>query len=466
MFGLAALAFGEARYGDAFEWYRRALKVDPKNLVASLGIIECSRYIERPQAFGSELDQSHVTQAALRKNQLDKSGPSVQSAKSAESSKSKKLAVLIIDHYLPSIGSSAGSIHLYEIIKLFCDAGVHVTVIGRNGEYQKRSKIQLESMGVELYATDPERLVAWNYKSASEEIDFSRLLKKHRYVLAFLTRYNIAEVYMDLLRKLSPDLPIAIDSEDVHFVREERKESLYESHSGASSLRSKELEIYSRADCLIAVSDPDAEVLKRHFPGKKVSTLPLIYPINRSEVPFSERKDLLFVGNFVHPPNSDAVVHFNGRILPLLRKKLPGVKTYIVGSNSIPLLEGFASDDLILTGYVPTMQPFLDSCRINIAPLRYGAGMNGKVLESMAAGLPIVTTPVVAAGIANQEGMLIAEDPEDFVDAIVHLYNDEQLWNSIRTKAYDLVQSRFTPQVIAKQIDELLAWASGQQSDL
>ena len=220
---------------------------------------------------------------------------------------------------------------------------------------------------------------------------------------------------------------------------------------GHSSLRTKELEIYSRADCLIAVSDPDAEVLKKHFSQKKVSTLPLIYPINRSSVPFSARKDLLFVGNFVHPPNSDAVVHFNGRILPLLRKKLPGVKTYIVGSNSIPLLEGFASDDLILTGYVPSMQPFLDSCRVNIAPLRYGAGMNGKVLESMAAGLPVVATPVVAAGIASEVGgMLIAEDPEEFVDAIVRLYNDEQLWNSIRDQAYDLVQSRFTPQVIVR----------------
>ena len=121
LFGLAALAFGEARYDEAFEWYKRALKVDPKNLVASLGIIECSRYIEQPQAFGSELDESHITQAALRRNKVEKPEPVVQSSKS---SKSKDLAVLIIDHYLPSIGSSAGSIHLYEIVKLFCNAGV------------------------------------------------------------------------------------------------------------------------------------------------------------------------------------------------------------------------------------------------------------------------------------------------------------------------------------------------------
>jgi glycosyltransferase involved in cell wall biosynthesis/Tfp pilus assembly protein PilF len=434
LLGLAALAYANAQYDEALKWYSQALKIDSNNFAASLGVTECSRLNEQAPAMASVIKQDVATA-------------------------SDGSAVLIIDHYLPSIGSSAGSIHLYEIVKLFCEAGVHVTVIARNGEYQERARMQLEALGVETYATDPERLIAWNYKSRSEEIDFPELLKKSRYVLAFLTRYNIADVYMDLLRKNSPRLPIAIDTEDVHFLREERKQLLYGSNPGAAAIRIKELQVYGQAECLIAVSDPDAKILETHFPEKKISTIPLIYPLRKSAVPFNERKDLLFVGNFVHPPNSDAVVHYYGRILPLLRKKLPGVKTFVVGSNSIPLLESFACDDLILTGSVPSMQHFLNSCRINVAPLRYGAGMNGKVIESMAAGLPVVTTPVVAAGISNNDGLMVAEDPEEFADAIIRLYNDEQIWNSIRDRAYEVIQSRFTPQVVAQEINELLTWA-------
>jgi glycosyltransferase involved in cell wall biosynthesis/Tfp pilus assembly protein PilF len=456
--GLAALTFGDARYDEALDWYTKAYKADPNNLAATLGVIECSKLTNPTNRIHVEAT-NHVVSAALKNHSV------VKSESVAESSgKYPGASVLVIDHFLPSTGSSAGSIHLYEIIKLFRDAGCHVTVIGRNGEYQRRSKMQLEALGAETYATDPDRLTAWNYKSKSEAIDFRQLLNKRQYLLAFLTRYNIADVYMDLLRKNVPSLPIAIDSEDVHFVREKRKELLYGSNDlGAAALRAKELEVYNQADCLIAVSDPDAKVLRENFPDKKICTLPLIYETNRSTAPFSERKDLLFVGNFVHPPNSDAVVYYTGRILPHLKSKLPGVKTYVVGANSIPLLENFANEDLILTGFVPTVQPFLDSCRVSVVPLRYGAGMNGKVLESMTAGVPVVTTPIVAEAIADDKGMMVAEDPEDFADAVAHLYQDEQLWNSIRDQAYDTIQKRFTPSVVAKEIDELLTWAASRR---
>jgi glycosyltransferase involved in cell wall biosynthesis len=457
--GLAALAFGDARYDEAFDWYAKAYKEDPQNLAATLGVIECSKLKDPTNRIVDEFT-NHVVSAALRNNSV------IQNVSVARSSgKHKDASVLVIDHFLPSTGSSAGSIHLYEIIKLFREAGCHVTVIGRNGEYQRRSKLELDALGAETYATDPDRLMAWNYKTKSDAIDFRQLFSKRQYVLAFLTRYHIADVYMDLLRKNVPGLPIAIDSEDVHFVREKRKELLYgSSNLDASALRAKELEVYNQADCLIAVSDPDAKVLKENFPGKKICTLPLIYETNQSTVPFRERKDLLFVGNFVHPPNSDAVVHYSGRILPYLKTKLPDVKTYVVGANSIPLLESFADANLILTGFVPTVQPFLDSCRVSVVPLRYGAGMNGKVLESMTAGVPVVTTPLVAEAIADDKGMMVAEDPEDFANAVAHLYHDEQLWNSIREQAYNTIQKRFTPAVVAKEIDELLAWAVQRRS--
>jgi glycosyltransferase involved in cell wall biosynthesis len=143
-------------------------------------------------------------------------------------------------------------------------------------------------------------------------------------------------------------------------------------------------------------------------------------------------------------------------MLPLLRNKLPEVKTFVVGANSLPLLEDFANNDVIITGFVPDIKYFLDRCRVNVAPLRYGAGTNGKILESLAAGLPVITTPVGVEGIADDRGMIVAATPEEFVDAVVKAYNDEGLWNSMSNSGRDLVKDRFAPDIVKKDIIDFL----------
>jgi glycosyltransferase involved in cell wall biosynthesis len=246
-------------------------------------------------------------------------------------------------------------------------------------------------------------------------------------------------------------------------VREQKKRDLYGSDSSVpSEIRDSELETYGQADCLIAVSKPDADILKQAFQHKQIFTIPLIYQANTSHVEFGFRKDLLFVGNFVHPPNADAVVHYSGHILPALRKELPGVKTYVIGAHAIPLLESFASDDLIIIGYVPSVEPFLSACKINVAPLRYGSGMNGKVVESMAAGLPVITTPAVAEAIGNDSGLVVAEDDEEFAEKVANVYQSEELWRAARDQACKTVENKFAPEVVKNRIDELLNWASHQ----
>jgi glycosyltransferase involved in cell wall biosynthesis len=312
-------------------------------------------------------------------------------------------------------------------------------------------------MGVETYATDPERLVAWNYKTKAERIPFADLFQKNRYILGILCRFQIASHYMSVLRQHAPDLPIAIDTVDVHFSREEKKSVLYsQDPSDAKILKEEELSVYSKADFLITVSKADADILAHHFPSKRIAIIPLIYTHEPQRFSFSDRKDLLFVGNFVHPPNSDALIQYCSRILPLLRDKLANVKTYVVGANSLPLLENFRNDNLIITGFVPDIKYFLDRCRVNVAPLRYGAGTNGKILESLAAGLPVITTPVGVEGISDERGMIVAGNPDEFVDGVVEVYNDEQLWNSLSNSARALIQDRFAPDVVKKDIIELL----------
>ncbi|HSE43407.1 MAG TPA: glycosyltransferase [Acidobacteriota bacterium] len=459
--GLASLKYRDARYDDAFEYYQRALNIDPQNIGALLGVIGCAQHVQAAKNFIEQLQEKnlkdHIVSSALKNNPTARLKPAPANSKNAED-----IAVLFIDHFLPCKGGSAGSTHHFEIIKLLRESGVQVTVIARNGEYQTEGKQQLEAIGVETFATDPERLLAWNYNSTAERIDFDELFKKRRYVLAILARHNIGAVYMNVLKKHLPELAIAILTADLQFMREEKKQALYGSDPLVSEIRAAELQSYDLADCLIAVSDPDEEILRKHFPSKEIFTIPLIYEINTSPVEFGFRKDLLFVGNFVHPPNADGVVHYSGHILPSLRNRLPGVKTYVVGAHSIPLLQSFACDDLIITGYVPSIEPFLAACKINIAPLRYGSGMNGKVVESMAAGLPVITTPAVAEAIGNDSGLIVAEDDEEFAEKIIQLYQSEELWRTARDQACNTIKNKFSPEVIKKRIDELLGWASHQ----
>lgn len=420
---LADLSFGNAKYDEARNHYKRVLEKDPSNISAVVGI-DC---------IGHQPETSFVN--------------------SYENGK----AVLIIDYFLPVSGRSAGSSRLFEIVKIIREAGYHVTLIAQNGEYQKRAQVQLEEMGVETYATDPEQLVAWNYKTKAQPIPFAEQFKKNRYILGILCRFQIASHYMSVLREYAPDLPIAVDTVDVHFSREEKKSVLYwQNPSDAKALKEEELSVYSKADFLITVSKADADILAQHFPSKRIGIIPLIYTPEPQRSSFNDRKDLLFVGNFVHPPNSDALIQYCAHILPLLRDKLPNVKTYVVGANSLPLLEGFANDDLIITGFVPDIKYFLDRCRVNVAPLRYGAGANGKILESLATGLPVITTPVGVEGIADERGMIVAGSPQEFVDGVVTVYNDEQLWNSMSNSGRALIKDRFAPDVVKKDIIEFL----------
>ncbi len=420
---LADLCFADAKYEDALNHYKRVLQKDPANISATVGIESLNHKTIVPFVNSHDNDK----------------------------------AVLIIDYLLPVKGRSAGSTRLFEMIAIIRNAGYHVTLIARNGEYQQRAKMQLEEMGVETFATDPDRLIAWNYKTKAKPIPFAELFKKNKYILGILCRFELASHYLPVLREHAPELPVAIDTVDVHFSREEKKSVLYARDlSSAKNLKAEELSVYDKADTLIAVSKADADILRQHFPLKRIVVIPLIYDPEPNRVSFKDRKDLLFVGNFVHPPNSDALIQYCSRILPLLRKKLPNIKTYIVGANSLPLLEDFANDDVIITGFIPDLKHFLDRCRLTVAPLRYGAGTNGKLLESLAAGLPVITTRVGMEGIADERGMIVAADPEGFVDGIVRLYNDEALWNSMSESGRALIESRFASQVVKEDILEFL----------
>ena len=140
---------------------------------------------------------------------------------------------------------------------------------------------------------------------------------------------------------------------------------------------------------------------------------------------------------------------------PLLRAGLPNVRLDIIGDNPSAAIKAYNSDDVRVRGYVPDVEPFLREARVFIAPLRFGAGIKGKVGEAMAHGIPVVTTSIGAEGfgLTHELDVMIGDDPTSFAAAIVELYTDEELWQRVADNSHRRIEKHFTPQVIAETIN-------------
>jgi GT2 family glycosyltransferase len=261
-------------------------------------------------------------------------------------------------------------------------------------------------------------------------------LRRKRFDVAYLNFYGLAEYYLPDLRALSPVTRIIIDTHDVHYLRERRGAELSgdpAALAAAERTREREAAIYSQTDLLTAVSEDDAVALRELAPGIPVEIVSNVHV----EVPpgpgFDARNGLIFVANFDHAPNVDAILDFHATSWALIAEAVPAAQLMIVGYAPPPSVTALAGERITVTGQVPEVAPYLDAARISIAPLRYGAGVKGKVGEALMHGLPVVTTPIGAEGMDLVEGehTLIAEAGEDFARAVIRLYDDGELWQRI-----------------------------------
>ena len=143
-------------------------------------------------------------------------------------------------------------------------------------------------------------------------------------------------------------------------------------------------------------------------------------------------------------------------IYPLIRQRLPSVTFYIVGSNASPEIEAYDSATVRVMGYVPDINPLLQSARVFVAPLRFGAGVNGKIGEALSYGLPVVTTSIGAEGVGltSGENAMIADDPAEFANSVLRVYEDMDLWRRLSESGYKHIENHFTPQIVGQKIED------------
>ena len=243
------------------------------------------------------------------------------------------------------------------------------------------------------------------------------------------------------------------------YLREKRRFELEGgSEDDLEKIKGREFHLFEQSDIVTTVNPEEAEMIREAVPGKEVMVIH--HPIDRithMTTPFNERRDLLFVGSS-HAPNTDAVIFFAGEILPLLKKEIPDIKLYVVGGNPDRKLKEIESPNIILTGFVKDLLPYFEKCRVYCAPLRYGAGVKGKVIEAMSFGLPIVTTPVGAEGlgVSNDDHMLVADNAEGLADCVMKLYNDALLWDRISGQSKIYVEQYFSQEAYREKIKVLM----------
>lgn len=202
----------------------------------------------------------------------------------------------------------------------------------------------------------------------------------------------------------------------------------------------------NKSDVTLVVSPVEQALLDTLAPQVRVNIVSTIHDTTPGPQSFAERNGILFIGGFRHPPNLDAVTWYCENVLPIIRQKAPGLITTLIGSNAPPALQKFAAPDFVIAGFVSDVSPYYQGARLSISPLRYGAGVKGKINISMQYGVPVVATTVSVEGMFLRDGIdaLVADTPEAFADAVIRGHADEVLWNSLSKASLLNIETYFS----------------------
>ncbi len=370
-----------------------------------------------------------------------------------EHDRGAQMRILVIDACMLTPDHDAGSLRMQAILEILTSLRCKVTFIADNLEYRQPYVSQLQQRGIEVLFHPFVESIAELLAKRGPEFD-----------IIVMSRHYVAVKHFEAVRTFAPRALVVFDTVDLHFLRTERQAELEGSalaRAAARSKRDEELALIRKADVTLVVSPFEQGLLAELVPDARVMVLSTIHELLPPGKPFAEREGLVFIGGFQHPPNTDAVLWYAREILPKVREALPGAKTYIVGSKVPANVRALAAEDFIVTGYVPDVTSYFTGCRASIAPLRYGAGVKGKINLAMSYGLPVVATTPSIEGMHLNAGddVLVGDDPAAFAAEIVRVYQDEVLWQKLAAAGRDNIRKHFSRDVARSTITRLIALA-------
>jgi glycosyltransferase involved in cell wall biosynthesis len=362
----------------------------------------------------------------------------------------KKL--LVLGYVWPEPNSSAAGSHMLSLLTLFVQQGWQVTFASpaQQGEHKE----DLTELGID------EKAVALNCSSFD---DFISALKP---TMVLFDRFMLEEQFGWRVAKHCPDALRVLDTEDLHSLRHARHQALKQNRDLSvddlnSDLAKREIAAIFRCDVSLIISDYEMKLLINHYcvPVNILIHCPFMLDLERvkpSQHNYSDRQHFISIGNFRHEPNWDAVLFLKQTIWPLIRKQLPSVELHIYGAYPPPKATQLHNpkQGFLVKGWADDAKQVMEQAKVCLAPLRFGAGIKGKLTEAMLCGTPNVTTQIGIEGMhmgLEWPGLMtdltkyddLLQSAHEIANNAVLLYQDEQLWQQCQTLGYSLIRKNF-----------------------
>ena len=348
--------------------------------------------------------------------------------------------VLFIGKVWPEPASSAAGARMMHLLKLFQER--HFRVIFSSPALATEFSEHLDPF-IET------RAIAVNDSS------FDVMLQEIQPDVVIFDRFTSEEQFGWRVAQHCPQAVRVLDTEDLHCLRQARHDALkknlpFNNKMLMNEVARREIASIYRCDLSLIISSFEMQLLVEYFDVKPflLHYLPFYTEAPVEDSPdFSARKNFVTIGNFLHAPNTDAVQYTKSQLWPGIRKKLPGVQMLVYGSYANDQIKKMHDphNGFLIMGRAPETKAVMRTARVCLAPLRFGAGLKGKLLDAMRDGTPSVTTPIGAEGMHHNETWCgeIGNTAEELIEAAVRLYTSEQQWNQARQQGYRLLRDHF-----------------------
>lgn len=364
----------------------------------------------------------------------------------------KRKRVLVIDVRTPKPDVDSGSIDTFNYLISLRKLAFDVTFISTDdSDVVDGYVINLQSQGIHCLYPPYFRNIEQFIREFGKQFD-----------LVILFRAPYGGRHMGVVKKYIPKAKIIFNTVDLHFLREKRAKGIrpfnHFTNSDVETTEEYEVGLMRMADISILVSEFEQSLLSHLYPDLVTTVMPIPREIPGRKFGFMTRKDIAFVGGYLHKPNVDAIHYFVKEIWPLISLRLAEVKFKIVGSNLPEEFNVYANEKIELVGFVPELGDVFDNVRLSVAPLRYGAGIKGKVVSSLSYGLPCVATSIAieGMGLTADQNILTSDTPEAFADLVVRAYTDEELWENLSSAGLEFVKARHSIENFERNLDTLL----------
>ncbi len=361
--------------------------------------------------------------------------------------------ILVVDDRVPEPDKHAGAVATFDWLRLMREAGLRVTYAPHDRDHPEPYTATLQQMGIEVLYGDLD-LQAWLAGNGGC-LDW-----------VWAARPDVTEPLLDAVERFAPGRLIYF-THDLHFLREQRRFELegdFRSLEESRRVRRVERDIFRRARLVITPSADEVRVIQELVPSADARAVPL-YSVpaapllaRMDQEAFAGRDTVLFVGGYAHPPNLDAALWLAREIMPLVWQEAPEVHLVLAGSKPPPELLALADGRIEVPGWVSDLGPFYARAHLSICPVRYGAGVKGKIIESLQAGVPVVTTAVGNEGLGLRDGIeaLVGDTPEALAAGALALLRDPVLCARLVEAGAAVLRRRFGEDVTRRVLMEVL----------